>query len=282
MMQINDGTAPPNIVIDSNVHVPAGERLVLPASLEFIPKAALTFPRWTFEIVLANAVSKPHEGKFYVAKRIVVKDERSTLLGRIECQAWGAQGVDAYFSNDRISRAAERGDCKRTSKPDVAIKILKKWFTQPPVSEIAEVAYEKVARDYMSRVSSITRAYRDNVHDVMKGLEKYVMDNIEEYWNKIHPNHTPRFTLEQLKVAQQDMEIAGSMDAQKFLTVVIHDGKYIVRTSNGGHQVMMHEDLSEHMRRSIGLLKLVEPSQFVGGAGFKGRDDVYFVSNPQA
>jgi hypothetical protein len=44
----------------------------------------------------------------------------------------------------------------------------------------------------------------------------------------------------------------------------------------------MHEDLSEHMRRSIGLLKLVEPSQFVGGAGFKGRDDVYFVSNPQA
>jgi hypothetical protein len=78
------------------------------------------------------------------------------------------------------------------------------------------------------------------------------------------------------------MEIAGSMDAQKFLTVVIHDGKYIVRTPNGGHQVMLHEDLSEHMRRSIGLLKLVEPSQFVGGAGFKGRDDVYFVSNPQA
>lgn len=281
MMQINDGTAPPNIVIGKDQHIPDGERLVLPPSLQFIPKAALIFPKWTFEVVRVNDASAPHEGKFYIAKRFTVKDERDQVLGRIECPARNASGIEAHFTNDRIKRAAERGDSKRTTKPDVAIKILKKWFTPPPVSEVVEVALMKISNEYQSRISSITHTYRHSVNDVLAGLEKYLLDNIDEYWDKMHPSYAPKFALEHLKTAKQDMEVAGSMDAQKFLTVIIRDGKYIVRAHDGAIRVMMHEDLDERMRRSLGLLKLVEPSQFVGGAGFRGRDDVYFVFNQE-
>jgi hypothetical protein len=283
MIQINNGTTPPNIVMGDNVEreLPAGQRLVLPPAMGFIADAALKYPKWKFKVTRMTDTSIPNETKFYMATRFEVRDERDQELGKVYLAGWSYHQDTVEFRNERISRAIERGDCKRTTKQDVALKLLKKWFTTPPVSEVLEVAFEKVSYDYANRSSSINREYRNSIGVVMSGLEQYVMDNIDEYWNKAKFLPTPPFTLEQLKAARQDVEIVGAMEKQKFLTVVIRDGKYLIRTSDGTIRVQAHEDLSERLRRSLGLLKLVEPKQFVGGAGFKGKEDVFFVVDDQ-
>lgn len=283
MIQINNGTTPPNIVMSDKIEreLPAGDRLILPPAMGFITTAALTYPRWKFKVTRMTDTSIPHETKFYMAIRFEVLDERDYELGKIELNGWRYHADSVEFRNERISRASERGDCKRTSKQDVALKLLKKWFTAPPISEVLEVAFEKVSYDYANRVSNISRTYRNNIGVVMSGLEQYVMDNIDEYWNKVNGTPVLPFTLEQLKSAKEDVEIVGAMDKQKFLTVVIRDGKYLIRVPNGAPQVKLHQDLSEHMRRSLGLLKLVEVGQVVGGAGYRGKDDVFFVVDDQ-
>lgn len=279
MIQINDGKSLPNIVMSDKVarELPAGERLVLPPVMEFVVDAAQRWPRWKFKVARMHDTSIPHETKFYMAHKIEVLDERDQELGKIELCGWGYHTDSVEFKNERISRAAERGDSKRTSKKNVALKILKKWFTEPPVSEVLDVALGKIHYEYSSRVSDISREYRNCMGVVMSGLEQYVMDNIDEYWGKTKFSPAPPFTLEKLKTAREDVEIVGSMDRQKFLTVVIRDGKYLIRTPQNETQVKLHEDLSEHMRRSLGLLKLVEAGQMVGGAGYRGKNDVYFV-----
>lgn len=284
MIEISNGKAPPNIVMSNNVQreLPAGQRLILPPVMAFVMDAARRWPRWKFVTTRMHDTSIPHETKFYMVHKFDVLDERDHMLGKIELSGWGYHTDAVEFRNDRIKRAAERGDSKRTSKQNVALNILKKWFTAPPLSEVMDVAYEKANHQLMSRASDISRTYRNSVANVMKGLEDYVIENIDELWGKINGTATFPFTLEQLNIYKQDMEIAEFVRRAKLLTVVIRDGKYIVKDPSDKIQVLLHENLSEHLRRSLGLLKLVEPNQFVGGAGFKCTDDVYVVVDDQS
>lgn len=280
MIQINDGKAPPNIVMSDRVEreIPAGQRLILPPAMGFIMTAALNYPRWKFKVTRVHDTSIPNETKFYMAMRFEVRNERDQELGKLELSGWNYYTDTVEFTNERIKRACERGNSKRTSKQDVALKLLKKWFNEPPVSEVLDVAVEQINYEYSNRMTNISREYRNYMGVVMSGLEQHVIDNIDEYWGRMP---ALPFTLEQLKAAKQDVDIANHMTKQKFLTVVIRDGKYLIRTPQNETQVKLHEDLSEHMRRSLGLLKLVEPGQMVGGAGYKGRNDVYFVVDAQ-
>jgi hypothetical protein len=108
------------------------------------------------------------------------------------------------------------------------------------------------------------------------------MDNIDTLWGSTnafqsHIKANPSFTLENFKELQEDFSIVESVMKQKCLTVLIEDDKYIVRRAHSPIHAMTSDQLSESMRRAIGMLKLVEDGQFVRDMGFRARQNLYLI-----
>ncbi len=278
---------PTNIVIPptvaASVKQPDGTipPFALPPIMGFLILAAQEFPTWKFEVSRVGSYSSSKE-QFVYATRVMVFNERGVHNGRIELESYGYHSTDVEFYNERISRDAQRGNCKRTSKQDVALKLLRKWFTEPPLPERMETAQEEVASLLSNRAYVFKNNAKHTQNMALGLLREYVIDNIDTLWGitpefQSHIKANPSFTLEHFKVVMNDMDIAESVMREKCLTVLIEDGKYIVRRGNSSVSVMTSDQLSESMRRAIGMLKLVDDGQFVRDMGFRAKENLYYI-----
>ena len=272
---------PSNIVMSSAALNAVGNPVVLPPVMAFIIKAAQIYPSWKFDIKkLGNYTVDNVAHSFAIVIHAI--NERGNVAGRIELGSYHYHDSDVEFYNERISRAAERGNYKRTRKQDVALKLIKKWFTEPPVTERIEVAEDFIQQALSVQVHSTKSQLRQMEHNILGLMRDYVMDNIDRLWGltnafQSHIKANPSFTLEHFKELRDDFSIVKSVTEQKCLTVLIEDDKYIVRRAHSPIHAMTSDQLSESMRRAIGMLKLVEDGQFVRDMGFRARQNLYLI-----
>lgn len=273
---------PANIVIDEK-HPPFNPyvTLVMPPAFRFLIDAAIKFATWKF--VLVKFQHRDHMDTVQVYPvRVHVFNERGLAAGRIESQSYTFSCDVVEFYNDRISRAIERGTHKRTSKQDVALKLLKKWFVEPPLSERMEVAADRAKSLAGNKFHHIRSVCRQQEATVLSLLSNYVIDNIDTLWpiavdaQKTMTN-APQLTLESFKSTRDDLGIADSVVNQKTLTLLIEDDKYIVHRGLSPLVVMSSDQLSGEFRRAVGLLKLVEVGQFIRDTGFRAGENVFCV-----
>ena len=275
---------PPNIVISNTIDqkrtgiFTLDEVVFGTVSSQVIPEVARMFPTWQFLVTNVHMEGPDVKRKVYPTW-IVVK-EKNVERGRIQIKhPWRVYGEELVMENPRIHRAMERKGRKTTTKPKVAVQIIKQYFTDPPITEAIEVVAKRVrSQAEMQKVTF--GASRDLEYMRLIGLvQSYVEENLPEIAKHVSAVNTNFDVPEYLNTVADTKISASVMDTppNSTLTVMLHNDKYVLHRSKMPVYVFTSEGLPEPVRMAIGLLKLVGDGQFVKDIGYRYKEDQFLV-----
>jgi hypothetical protein len=168
---------------------------------------------------------------------------------------------------------------KTTTKPKVAVQIVKQYFTDPPMAEqIKEVARRVKVDANQHKVTF--GATRDLDYMKLAGwVQPYVEEHLLEIAKQV-PAVNTNFDLPAYLNLVEDAKISASVvdaPSNSALTVMLRDDKYVLHRNNMSIFALTSERLPEPVRKAIGLLKLVEDGQFVRDVGYRYKADQFLV-----
>jgi hypothetical protein len=247
-------------------------------SSQVIPVVARMFPAWQFVVTQIHMEGRDANRKVYPTW--ITVSEKGVSRGRINIRhPWRSYSEDLVFENPRIHRAMERVGRKTTTKPKVAVQIVKQYFTDPPIAEqIKEVA--RRTRVEASQHKAMFKATRDLEYMKLVGLvQSYVEENLLDIAKQV-PAVNTNFNVPAYLNLVEDAKISASVvdiSANSTLTVMLRDDKYVLHRSNMPIYALTSESLPEQVRTAVGLLKLVEDGQFVRDVGYRHKADQFLV-----
>jgi hypothetical protein len=275
---------PTNIVISNKIDqwrtnvITVDEVVFGEVSSQVIPVVARMFPSWQFVVTQIHMEGRDANRKVYPTW--ITVSEKGVSRGRINIRhPWRSYAEDLVFENPRIHRAMERRGHKTTTKPKVAIQIVKQYFTDPPITEqIQEVA--RRTRVEASQHTAMFNATRDLEYmKLVVAVQSYVEENLLDIAKQV-PAVNTNFNVPAYLNLVEDAKISASVvnaPRNSALTVMLHDDKYVLHRSNMPIYALTSESLPEQVRTAVGLLKLVEDGQFVRDVGYRHKADQFLV-----
>ncbi len=250
----------------------------------FVEALAKKYPQWRF-MATQFWYQRPNDAEPYAeAYRFYVYDGRESL-GQISTD-YGRNHEKVFtINNERIADARERGDTTKTKDLKKAVKIVGKMFGAKTIHERLDEAHgdaaTDIARVHSDRAGTFNRTYEH----IAKHLMPYIMANYESLAPIAVQAGANAETVERLLSAHDEFKITKEIyECQQNNTgavVLIHGSDYAVmgKDDTGEHKtrIFSTETLPPHIKRSVGMLKLVEPKYFVKGAGLKIHDTAFFV-----
>lgn len=250
----------------------------------FVEALAMKYPQWRF-VATQFWYQRPNDADPYAeAYRFYVYDGREAL-GEISTD-YGRGHEKVYtIRNERISDARQRGDTTKTKDLGKAVKTVGKMFGAKTINERLIEARNEAAVD-ISRVHSDRSSTFNRTYDhIAKHLMPYVMANYESLAPIAVQGGASAETVGRLMTAYDEHQITKEIyecqQNNSGAVVLIHGSDYAVmgKDDKGEHTTRMFstDTLPPHIKRSVGMLKLVEPKHFVKGAGLKIHDQAFFV-----
>lgn len=246
-----------------------------------INQLALEHPQWIFKQV-AYSYTTSDEGRVPIATSFDILEKRE-VLGTIRMETRYRQHKNEMvyiIENDRIGRARRRTTIK-TNDIKRAKAIVSKFIS--PKSLVERFIEEQLgaALALETVVTSKARDYAYSYEPILDMQTVYMKDN----WESFRASLTP----EQLVLVQRMDEATNERNASlsvkdayksgKALAVHIHGDNYLTGNTvdSGQMNLLLSEELPPHIKRAIGILKLVEPSQVVSQVGFKANNNTFIV-----
>lgn len=186
----------------------------------------------------------------------------------------------------RIADKLDRKDSYVTSDPKKAIAKVRKEFAPKTAKEIVEEAIEKAA--------NVSRRVHIDTYGEFRKLNAMVQKEIIEFFTNgpgmevyksyLHPDRPEdkkilvamatmvELTTDLMTIERVKDKIGGVGTA----LVVLDEGKYLVKILS---DLQLYDDttLPQELRGKLGLLKLVQPNQFVSSAGFRVAEEVFVI-----
>jgi hypothetical protein len=250
-------------------------RVIINSKLEpVLDKLTSVRPTWRFK-------STEEIGPFadmHVASRFSIYDGDESLGELWVERDWRGGDYRFYFDNFRLSKTKKR--ISYTSKPEAAVKRIVKAFHLKTPSERAAEAFSTIGR----AVGEVTHAPAMALHRVKVNLQRVMFDYACHHWDEVktYPAIDPTLDLPTLVQANHEAEQVGKAFASSGgVTVCIEaNGSYLVnRRSDAGFAVEVFKDstLSDHLRGSLGLLKLLDDANYIPDVGVRANAKLYFV-----
>lgn len=250
----------------------------------FVEALAMKYPQWRF-VATQFWHQRPNDADPYAeAYRFHVYDGREAL-GEINTD-YGRGHEKVYaIRNERISEARQRGDTTKTKDLGKAVKTVGKMFGAKTINERLNEARSEAASDISRVYSDRQHTFQRTYDHIAKHLMPYVMANYESLAPIAVQGGASAETVGRLMTAYDEyqitMEINECQQNNSGAVVLIHGSDYAVmgKDDKGEHTTRMFstDTLPPHIKRSVGMLKLVEPKHFVKGAGLKIHDQAFFV-----
>jgi hypothetical protein len=247
-------------------------------SSQVIPVVARMFPAWEFKVTQVHT-----EGPFVERKVFptwVAVSEKGVERGRIQIRApWRSYDEDLVFENPRIYNAMQRVGRKVTTKPKVAVQIVKQYFTDPPITETIAIVSKQIRSTANVQKASF-KSSRDLEYMRLVGMiQPYIDEHLVEIAKQVAEVNA-NFNVPEYLEYVEDTKISASVadaPSNSALTVMLRGDKYVLHRSNMSVFALSSEYLPEPVRRAIGLLKLVEDGQFVRDVGYRHKADQFLV-----
>lgn len=205
-------------------------------------------------------------------------------LGRLWIEHhWRDNSVRYNFDNFRLQKTRQRSSVSYTTKPDVAAKRIVKAFHLKTPKERASDAYADVRKAVSQAVSDANWPARRGRSAIEKELFAYA----ERNWETLAPHLGPdaaKVDLPALFAADREArDLSVAFESALGVTVRIEsNGAYMVsRSENSTYHVetLTEATLTDHLRGSLGLLKLVQDGAHIDGVGLRVRANLYFVTD---
>ena len=241
--------------------------------LQLLEELAAKRPLWRFEA--SHYIYSGFIVEFVVSEGT---EELGKLAHTIDYIGGRSQRADVYkIYNHRINEKLTQRDHKTTSSMDKAVRTVFKEFGTRNLTEIIKHARE-----------AITKTVKDLHVDAHRKMN-------EAQWNI-------RSTLMDTLLARPDMfmqfdwydklgapcveygRAAAMMDDTKIGVEKLEGGKLVIQrgdtyivVDNVNNVSYTHQTLPYDIRSKLGMLKLIEPNNFVGGVGFKANQECFYI-----
>lgn len=228
-------------------------------------------------VVQARKINNSH--RYRVVDLEAFKEGRA--VGKISTVYSRAYGSAFALYSETISEERERGSFLRTQKHDVVLATVRKKFNPRSVQKMLQEAEKSVFNILGTYTWAAERERRDAKTSMVDDLftrmsaNPQIADHIAPFIN----------TSDMVKYEQACFEMRSIEDLREMVQtsnkrtalVLLDKGGYIVRADQ---QVAIYNDetLPMEMRRSLGLLKLIQnDEQFVPDVGVRVNDHTFLV-----
>jgi hypothetical protein len=262
------------------------ESIINPFLLPLIEKLALKYPQWTFEEENTNYKWDNIDGKSvkkdFQATCFKVIDKREEL-GQVYMDNYSNHGERFCIDNFRVQQMRERGSGMKTIHEKKALKHIDKFFGKKNLDEKLNDARTQ-AQQCVSRVANdLAQKFDWEWNRLSEASKQFIVGRYwEEFVEYAHQNITNN-TVDMDKMPERfERKLAGQHISNAFSKdehyLVYVDGQnYAIFRKNEPTQIKVSEELPEFIRRSVGMLKLVEDNQIVSGIGCRVNATTYVV-----
>jgi hypothetical protein len=239
---------------------------------------ATKYPTWSFYVASGNPRHEDFRAEMFDVR---IDDEQVGSLHHVYYRRDYCIGI----SNKRIGKKLDYGTMMRTKDVAKAIQLAKKHFGKRSTLEVIDEACELVKGAMNGVVFRHDRLLRDAREPFDNLAKKYVfttgLPQFKEYLGTQTNGSTLLKNLDDLFAMGKEKDVVDKLFSQyknfDTCTVVLNSGTYIVENRNGIAASYTDYDLPDYVRGKIGLLKLVQVGQVVGGVGFRADDKTFLV-----
>lgn len=271
----------PNMLAERHKNPEQKPVATYPKVYPLIEALALKKPQWKF---IAHRYHDAGDGKnLGYAFRVC---EGREILGDI-VMSYGRRDDDAFeIRNKRIQDSRERGGSAKTKDVKKAMKLVLKSFGTKTISEQVEEALKQTVESTWRVASDRSGTFQSLFRHMQEHLFTHIMDNYNELAPIAVQNGADATVVEKLLPAYEEYQITKEIETCKAsntgAVVLTLGSEYAVTLwdhSAGGMQTHMHttDTLPTHIKRGVGLLKLVEVKHFLKGVGVRVADTTFFV-----
>lgn len=274
----------PNILLEvsrsSASTASSADTATSPIMFPLIKRLAEARPKWKF-VANVNRRFPKGDGLYVVANFDVY--EGNTNLGRV-WKGYSARGDVLCIDNDRMSNTRQRGSYTSTNDVNKAFKLVVKNFRGPSLNELVKEAVTGTTSTVHALAYYHRSTFNRKFADMNDFLVSYAMNNWGHMKQEAIDAGISPVSLDGLEEAYAALkatkEINDSHTDNKGATVLLRGDEYVV-VINGAVSIFDTEHLPSHIKRSIGILKMVENNTHVEGHGVRTSKDKFFVSSTQ-
>lgn len=274
----------PNILLEASrgrlISGPLTNTHTSPFIFPLIKRLAEARPKWKFVANVDRRSSKG--GGLYLVSHFDVY-EGNIKLGMV-WKGYTGRGDVICIDNDRMTTDRKRGSCTSTNDVNKAFKVIVKNFRGPSLNELVKEAVGSTT----TIVPTLAYQYRSTFNRKFSGMNDFLVSYAMNNWEHMKQeaidagiNPVSLDGLEEAYVAlKATQEINDSLANNKGATVLLRGDEYVV-VINGAVSIFDTDHLPSHIKRSIGILKMVENNKYVEGHGVRTAKDKFFVSSTQ-
>lgn len=207
--------------------------------------------------------------------------ENGQQLGTVEREYFN-RGDSYAIDNFRMRGKRERGRATHTKDLKKAVKhILDNFYSLTP-AELVSAARSTAASKLSDIVGRAERKYTECAVKLREDMIAFAFEHWDEFCKqRIEMSKVPyRDGLPEAKQKRDEvMVFQSSWNARSALLVVTTDRTYYL-TSPGleERQDLAPDEVPAYVRSAIGMLKLIEPGQYIPDVGIRAADNTFFVS----
>jgi hypothetical protein len=255
---------------------------VHPTIAEVIWELASKNPLWQFHATYGTRMYERTQ-LAYTTFKVKLNNKELGVISRAHTN----RGLAAIsVSCKRIAAKMERTESYRTTDPKKAIAKIRKEFAPKTTKELIEEALEKATNASRSVHIDTYGEFRKLNGMVQKEILEFFIDGpgAEIYTSYLRPDRegdakilVAMATMGELKSELMTIErVKDKIGAAGTALVVLDEGKYLVKILS---DLQLYDDttLPQDLRGKLGLLKLVQPNQFVSNAGFRVSEEVFVI-----
>lgn len=258
------------------------ESTVHPFIQDFLNQLALKYPQWTFEEDDHRFSWSGNKNRSPEADKFVIKDKREEL-GFVAIDHYSRRGKLFVVDNFRVAKQRTRGRGFRTIHQHLAMKHVAKFFGKRDYTEIMEQAQSAANSVVASTHYELDSKARHNWRALDSYAHTFLNDVMWDAFSAFVRDCAPASVVAKLETypeAYANCEAATAVrnaanDGSAYLIHIV-DSDYLVKRKDEV-QVLSSAELPNTVRGRLGMLKLVQDGQIIGGSGMRVDENTYYV-----
>lgn len=248
----------------------------------FVEALATKYPQWQFIGAATDFGTSDTNTKQFMAQQFLVQEGRDHL--GVIGSSFNSQFVVVYtVDNDRIRSSRQSNTRIETIDLTKAIRTVDKMFGAKTLNERLWETHLSVDKTIDVTERDRRLKFHNSYAHIVDALLPHIMDNYEHFATIALHGGAPAGAVHRVPRDYEEREIVTRIAQRRRsrvgLVVLKHGNDYIVEGAKGkeSRRIFPCDSLPTHIKRAVGLLKLVEDKHFIKDVGLRVNDNAFYI-----